>query len=176
MLDAVGTPGAGIPEFNENDIFLVTTAVLTFDNKDNADKGLDAAADAYAAEMVDTASAAPREIDDLGDKATLYSGETADAEGGMVPANLLIVRDAERMYMIMLMGGETEVGATQVQDIARFTLDAEPTTDEVTFNMDGSSTGGPFDRMPTAQDTDLIGGLSPFIDMDMSEDIPETGF
>lgn len=176
MIDALGTPGADMPEIDQEGVLTVMTAILTFDNADNADKSMAVVADTYTEEGesdtdIDMTS---EEISDLGDKATLHSG-AVDISGEKTTFNILIVKDDSQLLLIQVIGGEAEAGATQAQDIANFMLDTEPTTDEVTFNEDGTSTGGAFDRMPTAEDTDLVDGLAPFIDMDMNEDAPDLG-
>lgn len=174
MFEAMGTPGANIPELDEKGVLTIMTAVLTFDSTDNAGKGLDSTADAFTRQDGGT-DLTSSEIKDLGDKAMLYSGEADAGDGTTMLTNVLVVQDSERVYMVMVAGGELEAGATQAKDIARFMLDARPTTPEVTLKQDGTSTGGAFDRMPTAKDTDLVSGLAPFMDVDMKADPASLG-
>lgn len=174
MLEALGTPDADIPEIDDQGVFTIMTAILTFDNADHADNGINETADTFADPDDPDIRLTSEDVEDLGDRATLYTGEM-DSEGDTLSVNVLLVREGEQILLVQILGGESEAGTTQARDIIEFMLDTKPTTDEVSFNPDGTSTGGAFDRMPTGEDTDLIGNLAPFIDMDMSEIPSELG-
>src|SRR5699024_706882 len=129
---------------------------------------MDMLAKTYAEQQQDM-ELTPEDIDDLGDKAVLYAGEVKSGDGTTMATNILVVQESERLFMVMVGGGEMEAGSTQATTIVQYMLDTEPETDEVIFNSDGTSTGGAFDRMPTAEETDMIEGLVPFMDVDYAE-------
>lgn len=166
MIEAAGTPGA-TTGFDENAVLVIMTAGFTFDSEDNAGKALDTFGEGFTSEMSGAENLEAAELDDLGDRAVLYSG-TVEESGESMPTNTLLVQDGEAVYMISVTGGDLDEGKQQAQDIATHMLDGEIETGDVTFNEDGTSTGGVFDLMPTAEDTDLVSGLAPSMDMDFS--------
>lgn len=176
MFAALETPGADIPEIDEDGVLSVMTAILDFDSADNAQKSMDMTGQAYAEEEEsdEDIDLTTEEVKGLGDKAIHYSGEVGLASQTMA-FHILVIKDGKQLVIIQIMGGDLEEGAGQVRDIADFMMDAKAGTDEVSFNEDGSSTGGVFDRMPSTDDADLIGDLVPFMDVDLSEESPNLG-
>lgn len=167
MFAALETPGADI-EFDENGVVMVMTIVFTFDSEDNAANAMNTLQEGFV-ETSEEAEIEETEIDDLGDRALMFSGVVDETDDPLTTISLF-VQDGEHVYVVTLGGGELEAGKQQSQDIAQFMVDAEISTDEVTLDAEGGSTGGAFDLMPTAEDTDLVGGLAPTSDSNMLED------
>lgn len=166
MFAALETPGADV-EFDEDGVIMVMTMVFTFDSEDNAANAMDTLHEGFF-ETGEEAETEETEIEDLGDQALMFSA-VVEESGEPLTTISLFVQEGEHVYMVTVGGGELEAGKQQTQDIGQFMVDAEITTDEVTFNEDGTSTGGVFDLMPTADDTELVGGLAPSSDMDLME-------
>jgi hypothetical protein len=166
MFAALETPGADV-EFDEDGVIMVMTMVFTFDSEDNAANAMDTLHEGFF-ETGEEAETEETEVEDLGDQALMFSA-VVEESGEPLTTISLFVQEGEHLYMVTVGGGELEAGKQQTQDIGQFMVDAEITTDEVTFNEDGTSTGGVFDLMPTADDTELVGGLAPSSDMDMME-------
>ncbi|HWV23286.1 MAG TPA: hypothetical protein VNZ58_03775 [Thermomicrobiales bacterium] len=167
LVEAMSTPGAATPDLNADGPSAIQISILTFDKADNAKKASDSIADEIASQEVEDVEMKSEEVKDLGDSATLYTGEVKSM-GETMAITALLVQDGEQLLQIQIVGGENDANSSQAQAIAQHMLDTEPSTNEVTFNEDGTSTGGAFDRMPQSGDTDLIGDLTPFMDMDLS--------
>lgn len=166
MIDSIGTPGAET-DFDEEGVMMVMIAGLTFDSDDNASEAFGSFSESYSGELSGAEGMEASEIDDLGDNAALLSGEMTES-GEAMATNMLLVQDGESLYLISVTGGEVDAGSQQVQDIAQHMLDGEIENEEVTFNEDGTSTGGVFDLMPDPEeDAELLSNLAPGMDMDM---------
>lgn len=176
MFDAMSTPGAEIPELDEDGTLMVMTAVLTFDSQGDVSEAMDQLLEDAGSGVGTSERIEGTEVKDLGDRAVLFNVDADDQDEVDMQflLHLLLVQDNSMLYMVVVGTGENGGGEEQAQEIAAFMLDKTPGSDEVVLNLDGTSTGGVFDLMPTAEDADLVGGLSPFMDMDMLDD--EMGF
>lgn len=85
---------------------------------------------------------------------------------------MIIFVDGDTIFQVSAIAGTMDESKAQAYDAANFIADAEVQSEEVTFNADGTSTGGVFDRMPAA-DEELLGELVPSMDLDLSN--PEAG-
>lgn len=164
MMDAMSTPGAEMPDM-ENMVLSGVTMIFKFDNDDNASKGLDQFGDAFAQEMVGT-KGDKEEVDDLGDEAVAYTGTTTE-EGMDMASSTVFARDGDLIYGAVIVGGKEDDAKAMATDVITFMMDKGVSDSDVELNEDGTSTGGAFDAMPTADDADVIGGLLPSNDADI---------
>lgn len=102
------------------------------------------------------------EVQDLGDAAYAITG-TSNSGGEGMPTSIVIARDGTFVLGSITLNSEvTDLD----QQVVTFMLDNAASDTEVTFNNDGTSTGGVFDRMPTGDDVDGLNGMQPMMDMD----------
>lgn len=140
--------------------------VLTFDSPESARAGFDVLEDEFSrgffgASETDVEKMA---IDDLGDNAVEFRDaltlDTAPSE----PATIVLVHDGDTvLFSVMVSGPATSEWA---HSFAGHILGAETGTDEVVFHEDGTSTGGAFERMPGADEADVLNGMIPYLDID----------
>lgn len=138
----------------------VSIMAYTFDSDDSADKFLDLSKTQLeeAAKSEDAAELGEVEIGELEDiDKDGFSASIAMEDVG-VGMYIIVFTDGETVFMITSMNADVETAKATAVDTAKYVVDAEVKTDEVTFNEDGTSTGGVFDRMPAGGD-DAVGGL-----------------
>lgn len=105
-------------------------------------------------------------VDDLGDRAMLYTGVEEVVDGPQQVA-LLAVQDGNLGILIQASGPDAAMIDT-VKSVAAFMVEAEPGDTPVT--VDGPwATGGTFDIMPTQAnaDAEVLHGLVPMWDYDL---------
>lgn len=150
-------------------------AVFTFEDEDAASNAFGEFSEEFAAGFMEGSetevTAEPTEIDDLGDQAIEYIGETEIDDETAAPASMIVVQDGEYIYIAMILGGSDVSENTYA--FAEYLLDGEIGDGEVEFNEDGSSTGGPYDVMPNEENTEIVQGMVPFMDMDFMADTAE---
>ncbi|MCO5218186.1 MAG: hypothetical protein M9909_05020 [Thermomicrobiales bacterium] len=83
-----------------------------------------------------------------------------------VGLTILMFIDGDTVFAIMAMDATVDDATAMAIDIANYLIDAEVQDDEVTFNEDGTSIGGVFDRMPASGD-EIVGGLQVESDSDL---------
>ncbi len=83
-----------------------------------------------------------------------------------VGLTILMFIDGDTVFAIMAMDATVDDATAMAIDIANYLIDTEVQDDEVTFNEDGTSTGGVFDRMPASGD-EIVGGLQVESDSDL---------
>lgn len=142
------------PEAEPVGLKTLDALVLEFDNDDNAEKGFDALTEQLGAEI--TAEDNVEEWDvDLGNKSTsLASSEELDGE--ITNVALTAIQEGNYIYLISSYGGDFDA-----QDVTRQFAEKVIEADgsgEGEFNEDGTSTGGLWDKLPTADD-DLVSAL-----------------
>lgn len=79
---------------------------------------------------------------------------------------LYLFVDGNTVFMISAVDADIEKADALATDVAKFVADAEVQNEEVTFNEDGTSTGGVFDRMPVPGD-EILGNLTSVMDSDL---------
>lgn len=162
----MATPGA-IEELSLDDLALSgLAAVFTFEDEEAASNAFGDFADQFAEGFLEGSGteAEPTEIDDLGEQAIEYFGETeVDAET-TAPTSMMIVQEGEYIYVSVILGGTdaSESSRTLVEHL----MDGEIGEDEVVFNEDGTSTGGVFELMPNEENPEVVQDMVPFMDMD----------
>lgn len=169
----MATPGA-MEEMSLDDMALSgMAAVFTFEDEGAAEDAFDLFGDQFAQGFMEGSGteAEKSEIDDLGNQAVEYLGETEVDDETTSPTSMILVQDGEHIFIAMILGGAEVSDDTRA--FAEHLLDGEISDDEVVFNEDGSSTGGVFDIMPNEENTDIVQGMVPFMDADFMADAAE---
>ena len=78
----------------------------------------------------------------------------------------IVFVDGNQVFQVSVMDAALDAANEKVDAVAQFVIDAEGSSDDVTLNADGTSTGGVFDRMPTADD-EIVGDLSSVTDSEL---------
>jgi hypothetical protein len=167
MMDAMSTPGAEMPDMPP--LSGLSVAVLKFDGDDNAEGGFDrlyeelakSANESLNEDMGDGTPVAPQsvdenDVDDIGDQAKSISATVEDEEEGPTVSYALLARDGDTVILIAASGAADP--SQSAQDLAKGMVDRDSGDGDGTFNEDGTSTGGLWDRFP-ANDDPALGGL-----------------
>jgi len=142
--------------------------IFTFEDDDAARSNLEPLGDSLTEQANDEGATLEKEGIDLGDEGYAYTGELPVDESGAMNGAIFFVQQDEHIYFVMVLGGEQP--ADLGQEWAEYVLDGEIGDDAVELSEDGTSTGGVFDAMPTADDEDLLNGMLPVSDSDLLED------
>lgn len=142
----------------------VTVAGLTFES--------DEAAENYLGEMRSAIEAQTEQSDDEQDAE--IQDLDIDNDGFLAVMNVpntgvntvVLFVDGNTMFLVDVAHPDRDTANTTATDVAEFVADADIETDEVTFNEDGTSTGGVFDRMPTGDD-DVVGDFTTIMDREV---------
>lgn len=164
-MEAMSTPGA------LGDVALSgMAAVFTFEDEGAAEDAFGTFGEQFAQGFMEGSGtkAEPTEINDLGNQAVEYLGETEVDDETTSPISIILVQDGEHIFIAMILGGSDVSASTR--DLAEYLIDADIPDSEVMFNEDGSSTGGVFDILPNAEDTGIVQGMVPFMDADFMAD------
>lgn len=135
----------------------VQVQTVTFDTEENATTFVEA----YQEESNRMLADAPEgemevaEIDDLGENAFVLK-IMPGAEGKSTA--IITFQDGVDAWVIEVRAVDIDAALALATEYANFILDQDVDDEEVTFNEDGSSTGGVFDRMP-AEGDEIPGGL-----------------
>jgi hypothetical protein len=144
-------------------IQLLGGAVFKFDNDDNAKAGRD-----KAGELIGTEVAAEGElefteveIDGLNDE-TIALEATVEEEGlGATHSLVIVTQEDEYLYVAIGVATGAEASATEkTADLVKYMIDADAGDGEGTFNADGTSEGGLWDKFPES-DNEIVSGLVP---------------
>jgi hypothetical protein len=147
---------------------VVSITGITFNSEDNARSYLeDMKSQIYEAQE---AGEMPEgtEVKDLEDFDKDGFIATLSMEDIGVYSSIMAFVDGDQVFMIVSLDADVETATTVVNDVATYIVDTKVENDEVTFNADGTSTGGVFDRMPQAG-SDLMGNLSIVTDAVLQE-------
>lgn len=169
----MATPGA-MEEMSLEDMALSgMAAVFTFEDEGAAEDAFGLFGDQFAQGFMEGSGteAEKSEIDDLGNQAVEYLGETEVDEETTSATSMILVQDGEHIFIAMILGGAEVSDDTRA--FAEYLLDGEISEDEVAFNEDGSSTGGVYDIMPNEENTEIVQGMVPFMDADFMADTQE---
>jgi hypothetical protein len=142
--------------------------IFTFEDDDAAQSNLEPLGDSLTEQANDEGATLEKEEVDLGDEGYAYVGELPVDESESMNGAIIFVQQDEYIYFVMILGGEEPVDMGQ--EWTEYVLDGEIGDDAVELSEDGTSTGGVFDAMPTAEDEDLLGGMLPVSDSDLLED------
>lgn len=153
---AMTTPGAE-DAFSMSGVVFMGGLVLEFDNDDNAEAGYDRITEEFTAETLmgdDDATYEEWDIE-VGDKSTSYFS-IEEEEGVESQIVLSLVQDGNYVYIVTAAGSDVDI-----KDPTRSLMEAMVGNDgsgEGEFNEDGTSTGGLWDKFPSADD-DVLAGL-----------------
>lgn len=148
---------------------IISIQGITFDSEDNAKAYMDdmksemeaALEDEAAAEMLENVEIT--DIEDFDVEGLHIVTSMPDLE---IEATMYVFIDGNHVFQIMSMNADAEVAQSSAEAVTQFVIDADVETEEVTFNEDGTSTGGVFDRMPTGDD-EVVGELTDVMDMEL---------
>jgi len=164
MVDAIGTPGPNgevgeLPELTG--VISLQGTVGRFDNDDNAAAAIDTI-DAELKGSLEGRADAPEltELEvDLGDTSRGYMA-SQEFEGQQ--ANLVVIIAQQDEFVYVTIGAVIDADAQAVTtDLTRAMIDNEDGDDEPTFNEDGTSTGGLWEKFPKTDD-ELVAELTAF--------------
>ena len=145
----------------------VSVEIVTFDSEENAKAFLDG----FRAESDRQLSEAPEremevaDLEDIENDGFLVK-VMPGAEGDSTA--IFVFQDGETIWSINVRAADIDSATTLGNEYLNFVLDQETEEDEVTFNADGTSTGGVFDRMPGEGD-EIPAGLTVVEDYSFSE-------
>lgn len=157
------------PEDRDPSMTAATITILEFSTEQDAEQAWkltsgSLVAGAIAGERPGDLTA--KEIPELGDGAISYllSDKAGDDSEGV-----LLVRQGTTGIIVTGNGTTTNAAlGDRMQEFAQFVLDHEPTTPDVTVVAEGTAEGGAFDRMPGVDDADVLRGLFPMWDYDLT--------
>ena len=81
-------------------------------------------------------------------------------------ATIIIFIDGNHAFLIMVTDTDQPTSEALADDVTDFILNAEVENEEITFNENGTSTGGVFDRMPAAGE-EMLGELTQTVDTEL---------
>lgn len=99
------------------------------------------------------------ELDDIGDRATTVSTTVVESEGSWY-SRVSSAQEGQYLYTLMVIGGNADRVASADTLLAEMVNDVDPGEGEGTFAADGTSTGGPWDVLPTSDHPALAGLIS----------------
>lgn len=80
--------------------------------------------------------------------------------------SLVVFADGHELLVVEVTAGNQTEAEAMLFELIQFITDSEIKSEQVSFNPDGTSTGGEFDRMPRQGDP-ILNGLEPVRDMDL---------
>lgn len=167
----MASPSADMAEMDTAAMMRVVSITgMTFDSEDNAKNYVndmksqieDAQESGEMPEGTEIRELEDGDIDKDGIVATMSMEDLG------VNSAILVFVDGDQVFMIVAIDADVESAEAKVTDIAKYVVDADVENDEVTFNEDGTSTGGVFDRMPEAGN-ELVGDLTSVTDSVLQE-------
>lgn len=144
----------------------VQIMAITFDSDDNAKKFMEDGKEELENSLNDESMdfEVTVEDSDLGDDGyTITMDMTADV--GIV-MEMAMFRDDNVVFNVIVTDGDLETAKDTSEKASEYILDTDSESDEVTFNADGTSTGGVFDRMPKV-DHESVAGMTIQADTDL---------
>lgn len=147
----------------------VNITAVTFDSDDNAQKALDQS-------IKEIEATDPAQIKELGiewEKTDIGDGGinaimTMDMGDGLsLNMNMMVFRDGNTFFQVISIDSDADAAKKLANDVTEYILDHEVQDETVSFNEEGGSTGGVFDRMPKTGD-EIVGELVNESDMDLT--------
>lgn len=92
---------------------------------------------------------------------------TSDNEDADVKVSTIMIVQDNHLFEVTVRDTELEAAEAKADEILQFILDAEIQSEEISFNQGGTSTGGVFDHMPTAED-DVVGDFTNVTDSEIN--------
>jgi hypothetical protein len=136
----------------------VSAIILKFDNEDHAKAALDLAAEELPNATGGEVELTEIEVDGFNDDTLALGSVTEDEELGTNSTTAIITQEDEYLYLTVgVATGEGQDVTGTVSEVAKKVIDGD-TGGDVTFNEDGTSEGGLWDKFPDADD-ELVEGL-----------------
>lgn len=160
---ASSTTGASTPD-TESGYESITVIGLSFESEDDAT--------AFLGEL---RSNLENQAEQSGEEADAEFQEIDfDKEGFLAVMNVpntgvntvVLFVDGNTLFLVDVSHPDRETANTMATDVATFVAHAETENEAVSFNEDGTSTGGVFDRMPTTED-EVVGDLNSMSDSEI---------
>lgn len=146
---------------------VITIQGMTFDNEDNAKGYIDEMKEQFdkAAEEDPTTFEGMEltDIEDFDVEGVKITMDMPDLEMGSV---IYVFVDGSNVFQVMTIDGNLDDANTSASEVTQFVIDAEIESDEVSLSEDGTSTGGVFDKFPTAED-EVVGDLTGVTDSEL---------
>ncbi|MCO5216772.1 MAG: hypothetical protein M9950_11560 [Thermomicrobiales bacterium] len=162
----MATPSADLLDLSA---YMRNVSIMTyvFESDDTAsdffDMMKDQMTDELSAPSPELGQAEMSEVTEIDRDAMQVTVDMGDLGVGLT---ILMFIDGDTVFAIMAMDTTVDDATAMAIDIANYLIDAEVQDDEVTFNEDGTSIGGVFDRMPASGD-EIVGGLQVESDSDL---------
>jgi len=165
-LTAVVARSYGVPDAETGEPHEVPAAYVelaAYDSPTNAGTGFGVAGTAQLAELgLDDAGLAETAPDVTADAAVAQAGEV-EAEGVQYSVAVVVAQAGPYVVTVVFVAGGDEDALTPAGELAQAVLDAAAGDGEESFNADGLSTGGVWDKLPAAG-ADVPRGLEPLGD------------
>lgn len=168
----MATPSADLLDLSA---YMRNVSIMTyvFESNDTAsdffDMMKDQMTDELSAPSPELGQAEMSEVTEIDKDAMQVTVDMGDLGVGLT---ILMFIDGDTVFAIMAMDATVDDATAMAIDIANYLIDTEVQDDEVTFNEDGTSTGGVFDRMPASGD-EIVGGLQVESDSDLFATVAE---
>lgn len=145
----------------ESSLFTVTAMAMTFGSEDDANAAFERVSEEINEDVAGEENVELKEerVDGFSDNTVAYSAQVEEDET-TYQAFTLLTQDGSELYYTIAVSMEADDSAKDAAiDIASFMIDAEAGDGEGSFSVDGTSTGGLWDKLPTNGD-DVLQGLT----------------
>jgi hypothetical protein len=169
LADRVTTPNANL-EMPSGTVIAIGI-IAEFDTPEHAAAAVSAIGDASFAGREEQGISLELEsspVDDLGDGGIRHSGSGAMSEGEE-GISTYVIQDGNWLYIAIVSSNDETRDAT-ARGLIEFALEHDVSPDEPLFRSDGTSEGGLWDKLPSADDTqaddedNVLAGITPMID------------
>ncbi len=148
---------SGLPELQ-----LVSAMAMRYETPELATRSFDQLTRDMAEETSTDETLTDHEVvplDGIGDQASAIGTTTVEPEGTWI-ARVSIAREGQYLYIVMAVGADADRVATADDLLAGMVNDSDPGEGDGTFVEDGTSTGGPWDVLPTNDHPALAGMIN----------------
>ena len=158
-----------VPAENPDEFSVITANIFRFDTAERAEAAWQSLRDNAAQQMQLPAAGGigeieikEEELENLGDRAHVVWLSANPEENVTGYFRAVYVQDGDLLYLITAIGGNEEA-TLRADDLAHAIAEREAGTGPATFNPDGTSTGGLWDKFPDA-DSEVLDNLVSFED------------
>jgi hypothetical protein len=144
-------------------IQMISGVILKFDSEDNAKAARDKANEELKSQTSEELGLEEFEVEGLNDDTIGLHGVEEDETLGSTQSSVIMTQEGEYLYLVFSIGtgSEEEVDTrSSAIDFVKHVVDADAGDGEGTFNADGTSEGGLWDKFPDADD-DMVKDLVP---------------
>lgn len=157
------------PAENHDEFSMITTHIFRFDTAEQAASAWQSLRDNAAQQMQPPPDAGvgkidikEEELENLGDQAYVVWLSASPEENVSGHFRAVYVQDGDLLYLVTAIGGN-EDATLRADDLARAIAEREVGSDAATFNPDGTSTDGLWEKFPDSGD-EVVEGLVAFQD------------